>query len=168
MNRFIPVKITQKKYADRFVKGELYMRALHEFGSWGDISDKDDSLKNGFRGDLYSGVTAVFSSPYESRYFAKIAKNKAIENCCLIDESDIQYFKILSLYCWEFDDGKDRFKTPDLRMAQFGDTAVIITDFCEFIDRYARALFKEYPHFTALLDRVSLLILAKLVLKLVV
>lgn len=155
MRHFIPVKITEKKYADKFIQGEIFMRALHEFGSWGDISKKDEVVKNSYRGDLYSGVTAVFASPNDCCYFARLAKEKNIDNCCLIDESDIQYFKILSLYCWEFDDKMQRFIPPDYRMAKFGDTAVVITDFCEFLDRYAKALFKMYPKLISMLDRVK-------------
>ncbi len=34
---FIPVKITKKEYADKMVNDEVFMRALHEFGSWGNI-----------------------------------------------------------------------------------------------------------------------------------
>ena len=47
------------------------------------------------------------------------------------------------------------FVTPDPRIAEFGDTAVIIRDFNEFLERYAKALFKMYPHVISLLDRVS-------------
>ena len=32
--KFIPVKITDKKWADRFVQGEVFMRALADFGVW--------------------------------------------------------------------------------------------------------------------------------------
>lgn len=154
---FVPVKITSKKYADRFVKGEIFMRSLHEFGSWGDITEKDDELKNDYRGDLYSGVTAVFDKPENCGYFRRIQveKGKQIKNCCLIDESDIQYFKILSLYCWEFNETTQQFVLPDRRMAKFGDTAVVIIDFCEFIERYARALFKRYPKLITMVDRVK-------------
>lgn len=43
---FIPVKITDKKWADKLVNGEVYMRALHEFGSWGNVTEKDTVLNN--------------------------------------------------------------------------------------------------------------------------
>ena len=43
---FIPVKITDKKWADKLVNGEDYMRALHEFGSWGNVTEKDTVLNN--------------------------------------------------------------------------------------------------------------------------
>ena len=133
------------------------MRALHEFGSWGDISEKDDAVRNNYRGDLYSGVTAVFASANECNYFTKIADEKkiSINNCCLIDESDIQYYKILSLYCHELDEATQRFKPPDPRMRNFGDTAVLITDFCEFIERFAKALFEKFPKLVSMIDRVE-------------
>lgn len=133
------------------------MRALHEFGSWGDISKKDDVLKNDYRGDLYSGVTAVFTSADDCKYFKEKADEQSVrlQNCCLIDESDIQYFKILSLYCSELDEEKQRFKTPDPRMMSFGDTAVLIIDFCEFMERYAKALFAKYDHLISMVDQVK-------------
>ena len=133
------------------------MRALHEFGSWGDISEKDDVLKNDYRGDLYSGVTAVFKSADECRYFKKIEEERGtdLQNCCLIDESDIQYFKILSLYCSELDEETQRFRKPDSRMASFGDTAILIIDFCEFMERYAKALFAKYGSLITMVDQVQ-------------
>lgn len=63
MNHFIPVKITDKQWADRLIQGEVYMRALHEFGLWGNVDEKDPVLKNDFRGDPYSGITATFKTP---------------------------------------------------------------------------------------------------------
>ncbi len=46
MNKhFIPVKITDKKWADKLVNGEVYMRALHEFGSWGNVTEKDTPIE---------------------------------------------------------------------------------------------------------------------------
>lgn len=156
MNKhFIPVKITKKEYADKLVQGEVFMRALHEFGSWGDVSEKDPALLNDYRGDFYSGVTAVFSNPKDYGYFARIAEKTPISNCCLIDESDIQYFKIFSLSCYELNDTRQEFYKPDSRMARFGDTAVLIIDFCEFLDRYARALFAKYDKLISLVDRVQ-------------
>ena len=76
-------------------------------------------------------------------------------NCCLVDESDVQFFKIFSLYCYELDDEKQRFKTPDPRMAQFGDTAVLITDFCEFIERFGKAMFSAYEKVISMIGVVE-------------
>ena len=145
-NHFIPVKITDKKWADKLVKGEVYMRALHEFGSWGNVDDKDNVLNNDYRGDFYTGVTATFKSPEDHEFFAGLPDDlkKHITNCCLVDESDIQYFKIFSLYRHELDDEKQMFVPPDPRMIQFGDTAVLITDYREFIERFGKAMFATF------------------------
>lgn len=154
---FIPVKITDKQWADRLVQGEVFMRSLHEFGSWGNIEGKVAALDNDFRGDFFAGVTAVFKSPEDHVFFAKLPLEvkKYIVHCCLIDESDIQFFKIFSLYRYEYDEEKQRFIYPDTRMAQFGDTAVLITDFCEFIERYGRAVFAQYEKNISLIGNIE-------------
>ena len=157
MNHFIPVKITDKQWADRLIQGEVYMRALHEFGLWGNVDEKDPVLKNDFRGDPYSGITATFKTPDDSKFFSGFPKDfkDCIANCCLIDESDVQYFKIFSLYRYEFDDDKKQFILPDPRMKQFGDTAVLITDFCEFIERYGKAMFAAYDKVISMIGTVE-------------
>lgn len=155
--QFIPVKITDKQWADRLVKGEVFMRALHEFGSWGRLEGLGNNLDNDYRGDLYSGVTATFKSPEEDRFFAGLpqeVKNSGMA-WCMIDESDIQFFKIFSLYRYEFDEEKQEFIKPDPRMKQFGDTAVLITDYCEFIERYGKAMFKAYEKVIGMIGNVE-------------
>lgn len=158
MNKhFIPVKITKKEYADKLVNGEVFMRSLHEFGSWGNVNEKDTVLNNDYRGDFFAGVTATFSTPEDSDFFrgfpAEVKSHMA--NCCLVDESDVQFFKIYSLYRHELDDERQEFVTPDPRMAQFGDTAVLITDFCEFIERYGKALFSAYEKVISMISIVE-------------
>jgi hypothetical protein len=97
---FIPVKITDKKWADKLVNGEVYMRALHEFGSWGNVTEKDTVLNNNYRGDFFAGVTATYRTADDSDFFRGFPTEvKAhMANCCLVDESDVQFFKIFSLY----------------------------------------------------------------------
>lgn len=34
MEKFILVKVTDKEWAERLLDGEVFMRPLHEFGSW--------------------------------------------------------------------------------------------------------------------------------------
>ena len=53
------------------------------------------------------------------------------------------------------DEEEQRFKMPDPRMANFGDTAVLIIDFCEFMDRYGRALFAKYGRLISMVDQVQ-------------
>ena len=76
-------------------------------------------------------------------------------NCCLVDESDVQFFKIYSLYRHELDDEKQEFVAPDPRMAQFGDTAVLITDFCVFIERYGKAMIAAYDKVISMIGNVE-------------
>ncbi len=156
-NHFIPVKITDKEWADKLVKGEVYMRALHEFGSWGNINKKDTILNNNYRGDFFAGVTATFKTPDDSDCFRGFpAEVKAhMVNCCLVDESDVRFFKIFSLYRHELDDEKQEFLKPDPRMTQFGDTAVLIIDFCEFIERYGKAMFAAYEKVISMIGNVE-------------
>lgn len=158
MNKhFIPVKITKKEYADKLVQGEVFMRALHEFGSWGNVNEKDTVLNNNYRGDFFAGVTATFKDPEDSDFFRGFPTEVKthMTNCCLVDESDIQYFKIFSLYRHELDEEKQEFAKPDLRMEQFGDTAVLITDFCEFIERYGKAMFAAYEKVISMIGLVE-------------
>ena len=119
---FIPVKITDKKWADKLVNGEVYMRALHEFGSWGNVTEKDTVLNNNYRGDFFAGVTATYRTADDSDFFRGFPTEvKAhMANCCLVDESDVRFFKIFSLYRHELDEEKQEFVAPDPRMAQFG------------------------------------------------
>ena len=66
MDKFIPVKITDKEWADRLLDGEVYMRSLYEFGSWN--KNKNEKLDNQFRGDIREGTAAVYSDIEKSSF----------------------------------------------------------------------------------------------------
>lgn len=72
-----------------------------------------------------------------------------------IDDTDIKYFKIFSLYCMEYDPSTNFFLKPNPKMCEFGDTAVIIADYNEFIERFGKALFKKYDSVVSMMDRVK-------------
>ena len=155
--KFIPVKVTDREWAEKLLDGEVFMRPLYEFGGW-NLKNRTSQLNNSFRGDASEGTTAVFAD-VEDCPLAKELKNAfgdRIKRVSYIDDTDIKYFKIFSLYCMEYDPIHDFFVRPDSRMRKFGDTAVIITDYNEFIDRYGRALFKRYDPVVSMIDRVSL------------
>ena len=90
-NHFIPVKITKKEYADKLVQGEVYMRALHEFGSWGNVNEKDTVLNNNYRGDFFAGVTATYKTPDDSDFFRGFPEEVKMHmaNCCRTTLSQI-------------------------------------------------------------------------------
>ncbi len=79
---------------------------------------------------------------------------EVVKSVSLIDESDIQYFKVFCLYCMDYAPEINFFEKPDPRMAELGDAAVIIQNYNEFIERYGRALFAKYPYVTSMIDRV--------------
>lgn len=154
--KFIPVKVTDREWAEKLLDGEVFMRPLYEFGGW-NLENRTAQINNSFRGDVAEGTTAVFAD-IEDCPLAKDLKSTfgdLIKRVSYIDDTDIKYFKIFSLYCMEYDPIHDFFVRPDSRMRKFGDTAVIITDYNEFIDRYARALFKRYDPVVSMIDRVS-------------
>ena len=154
---FLPVKITNRRYADGlFDSGEIFMRALHEFGSWG-VFDQDEALQNKYRADLYSGVTEVFASPDDSEFFSRFPDDikPKMCNCCYIDEGASQYFKIYSMICLDYDMNGNPVPV-DPRMESFGDTAVIITDFSSFLGRIGNKLIDLYNPISILCKRMEL------------
>ena len=154
--KFIPVKVTDREWAEKLLDGEVFMRPLYEFGGW-NLENRTAQINNSFRGDVAEGTTAVFAD-IEDCPLAKDLKSTfgdLIKRVSYIDDTDIKYFKIFSLYCMEYDPIHNFFVRPDSRMRKCGDTAVIITDYNEFIDRYAKALFKRYDPVVSMIDRVS-------------
>ena len=155
MEKFIPVKITDKKWAERLLDGEVFMRPLHDFGSWN--KDKDGVLNNHFRGDINEGTAAVYRDVEKFPGFEGFPKDfqDAVLQISMIDDGDSQYFKIFSLYRMMYDPTTDFFIKPDPKMAEFGDTAVIIRDYNEFIERYGKALFARYDKLISMIDTVQ-------------
>lgn len=155
MEKFIPVKVTDKKWADCLLEGEVFMRPLYEFGSWN--MRKDESLNNQFRGDIHEGTMAVYGDVKQFPGFEgfPLELRRAVKQASLIDDGDIQFFKIFSLYRMTYDPIKDFFLKPDVRMREFGDTAVIIRDYNEFIERFGRALFAKYGKVISMISPVD-------------
>ena len=155
MEKFIPVKVTDKKWAERLLDGEVFMRPLHEFGSWN--KNKDGSVSNQFRGDIHEGTSAVYG---DTKQFPGIDGypqdlQNVVGQVSLIDDGEIQYFKIFSLYRMIYNPATDFFVKPDARMKRFGDTAVLIRDYNEFIERYGLALFAKYNKVISMISPVD-------------
>ena len=58
----LPVKITAKKWADKLQDGSVFMRSLHDFGSWSAIKRHNSSngqMKDGVQGDIQQPVIDV-------------------------------------------------------------------------------------------------------------
>lgn len=145
--KFIPVKITDKKWADRFVQGELFMRALADFGVWNRLQNIENTkINNNFRGDLREATVRHVEENFESEQFLLGMPSElinAIKTVDYIDYSDMQYFKLFCLYNLYYNEKSGTFEDPDQWLASFGDTAVIITDMDAFIKRFLIALFAQ-------------------------
>jgi len=158
-NLFIPVKIIDEEWADRLLDGEVFMRSLYEFGSWGVQEKKlSASVKNSFRGDLHEGTIKVFSNSLDCDALKDADPGflDVIKNVTYTDFGDVQYFKIFSLYSMMFDKQHDTFFKPDPRIKDFGDTAVIICDMDTFLRRLVQAILDLYDESVSfLMNEVS-------------
>ena len=153
--KFIPVKITDKKWADRFVQGEVFMRALADFGVWNRLQNIENAkINNNFRGDLREATVRHVEENFESEQLLQGMPSElinAIKTVDYIDHSDMQYFKLFCLYNLYYNEKSGTFEDPDKQLASFGDTAVIITDMDAFIKRFLVTLLakedKNNTHF---------------------
>ena len=107
------VKFIDKKWADKLIDGEVFMRAIACFG---DISRRSADSQNEFRGDVLRGLNYSFGNQVG-----------------LIDVLTYRE-KIYCLYALEFDEKTGCFIKPDNKILQFGDTAVIIHDTRDFFE----------------------------------
>jgi hypothetical protein len=99
----------------------------------------DKSVQNSFRGDNMESITESFSEgniPADNNFFNETGlkfKNAAQQDL-LLSQNMIYCMSIL-----EFDRAENKFILPDKRIADFGNTAVIIYDCNEFLKRVTAA-----------------------------
>ena len=154
--KFIPVKVTDREWAEKLLDGEVFMRPLYEFGAW-NLKKDDKQLNNDFRGDFCEGMSGIFGEVEECPIYDSFDENvkRYIKKIWYIDDTDIKYFKIFSLYCMEYDPSTKFYLKPNPKMSEFGDTAVIIADYNEFIERFGKALSQKYDSVVSMMDRVK-------------
>lgn len=135
---FVPVRVLDKKWALKFIAGEIFMRSLADFGSWKRIDNiGNEKIVNDYRGDINEGAFKTIAKSEDDEFF------KDLPDCIqehfisgkLIDYGEIMYFNVLCMYCLHYYPLVDKFETPSLRLKEFGDTAVVITDMDTFFDR---------------------------------
>lgn len=117
------VKFIDKKWADKLMDGEVFMRAIACFG---DISRRSLDSQNEFRGDVLEGINYSFGNQFG-----------------LIDVLTYRE-KIYCLYALEFDEEAGTLIKPDNRIIEFGDTAVIIHNMGEFLHRICYAMLDRF------------------------
>lgn len=76
--KFIPVKVTDREWAEKLLDGEVFMRPLYEFGAW-NLKKEDKQLNNSFRGDLCEGMSGIFGE---------------VEECPIYDSFDLTPVKL--------------------------------------------------------------------------
>lgn len=137
------IKFGNRKWMDEFQKGKIHFKQLKQFQ---DFEKKHDNAK---RGDKYEGAHMVLSP----------AQNKIVIGNYELDSNDlvgpIRTYKnsssknpIFCLYTLT-EEIVESFLTSnrtfliDPKVQTFGDTAVYITDFKEFLNRFESALNKQ-------------------------
>jgi hypothetical protein len=136
------VKITDKKWADKLLDGEVYLRPLSDFS---DLEKRDSDANNTFRGDTSEGIRRTFPAGQEPQYLKDILGEilEYVGGSGEIVEC-YQQEKVYCLYCLEYDVNKREFIKPDKQLLEFGNTAIIIFDSIEFVCRFYEKLLSEY------------------------
>lgn len=142
---FTVVKVTDAKYAEMLLDGDVYARPLNAFGGWDWLANiqNDPTVNNSFRGDCNEGAIRNVKWEYG--------------DITLIDDSETKYMKCYSTMALQYHPESKKWEHANKRVAQFGDTAVVITDLEQFVDRIALALTKQYgcDHCLLLADKVN-------------
>lgn len=131
---------TADKYAKDVLDGKLFMKSLDQFG---DISKRDASSDNDFRGDILEGYTESFGLGYNPHLY-KSDENGIIADGMLgsIDMLALRK-KVYCLAAMDYYKPHHAFIKPSEKMKEFGKYAIIINDVEEFLKRVRKA-FDRY------------------------
>lgn len=142
---FTVVKVTDAKYAEMLLAGDVYARPLNAFGGWDWLANiqNDLSVNNSFRGDCNEGAIRNVKWEYG--------------DITLIDDSETKYMKCYSTMALQYHLKSMKWERADKKVTQFGDTAVVIANLDQFVDRIVSALNKKYgcDHCLLLADKIS-------------
>ena len=122
-NSYYLVKILDQKWAEKMLDGEIFMRSIASFG---DLVNRSADANNQFRGDTLEG----FSRSYGN-------------GVGLIDVLTYRE-KLYCMYALEYDGNNKRIISPDPRIKDFGDTAVVIGDPMAFLKRICTAMYSRF------------------------
>lgn len=125
--------------------GDVYARPLNAFGGWDWLKNRqnDPFVDNSFRGDCNEG--AIHNEKWE------------YGDITLIDDFETKYMKCYSTMALQYHLKSKKWERANNKVAQFGDTAVVIANLDQFVDRIISALIKKYgdDHCLLLADKVS-------------
>jgi len=142
------VKVTDRRWADVFLDGNVFMRRLSEF-SIDHLIKHDPSLENDYRGDLFEGLVSTSGLEGSSGFHRSMREmmiNRGVpEEAISFGEIDSRFLEenVFSLYSLYFDKTNQIFQKPSIELEKFGDTAVIIFDVYEFLIRIVKSLSKS-------------------------
>lgn len=121
------------QYAQDFLDGKLFMKTLDQFG---DLTKRDVSSDNDYRGDVLEGYSESFGLGYNS-YLHKIDSNGEIVKDWQLGSIDIRTLrkKVFCLATIDYYKPRHACIIPSPKMKEFGKYAVIIMDVEEFIKR---------------------------------
>ncbi len=143
-NPYYLVKVVDKKWADKLMDGEIFMRAIACFG---DLSRRSGDSNNQFRGDSLEGFSFSFENYYNPYAYIEDSNGNISEIASnqvgLIDVLTYRE-KIFCLYALEYSEESNQFIKPDLRILDFGDTAVIIHNPQEFLYRICNEMLQRF------------------------
>lgn len=142
---FTVVKVTDAKYAEMLLDGDVYARPLNAFGGWDWLTNRqnDPSVDNSFRGDCNEG--AIRNEKWE------------YGDITLIDDFETKFMKCYSTMALQYHLDSKKWERANKKVAQFGDTAVVIANLDQFVNKIISALIKKYgdDHCLLLADKVS-------------
>ncbi len=138
------VKVVDKKWADKLMDGEVFMRAIACFG---DLSRRSSDSNNQFRGDSLEGFSFSFENHHNPYAYIEDSNGDISEiepnQVGLIDVLKYRE-KIFCLYALEYSEEGNQFVKPDQRISDFGDTAVIIHNPQEFLYRICQEMLQRF------------------------
>lgn len=106
-------------------------------------------MRNSIRGDSLEGFSFSFEKHHNPFAYAKDSNGKTFEivpnQVGLIDVLTYRE-KIFCLYALEYDEELNQFIRPDSRIADFGDTAVIIHNPHEFLRRVCCEMLQRFKN----------------------
>lgn len=123
INQYHLVKVLDSKWVNPLLDGGVFFRAVQCFA---DLANRTAESQNSFRGDVLEAVNYS-----DSNRFA------------LIDALTYRE-KLYCMYALDYDASRGQFIKPDGRMADFGDTAVVITNSFEFLRRVGYAMLDRF------------------------
>ena len=157
-----PVKITDKRWADSLQDGSVFMRSLYDYGSWSVVKRSqagDQQMKSGVQGDVGEGIVRRVDPKVGDEFFNHSRFDPeiraAMKDCFYIEDNIFQYCKVFCMYGLTYMIPEHRYQEPDERLREFGDTAVVILNPNEFLNRILQGLNRQYEdNFNFRLDEI--------------